>query len=42
MARLLFWWAGHMFCRRWLCICFRCFLHGGGGISLAPPRPAIP
>lgn len=26
MAKLRFWWAGHMFCRRWLCICFRCFL----------------
>lgn len=26
LAKLRFWWAGHMFCRRWLCICFRCFL----------------
>jgi len=25
-ARLLFWWAWHMFCRKWLCICFLCFL----------------
>jgi hypothetical protein len=29
LAKLRFWWAGHMFCRRWLCICFRCFLHRG-------------
>lgn len=29
LARLRFWWAGHMFCRRWLCICLRCFLHRG-------------
>lgn len=27
LAKLRFWWAGHMFGRRWLCICFLCFLH---------------
>lgn len=40
LARLRFWWAGHMFCRRWLCICLRCFLHRGriGEPSMAPPK----
>lgn len=40
LARLRFWWAGHMFCRRWLCICLRCFLcrERIGEPSMAPPK----